>query len=77
MSRIPVETKADLETLNQDEILEGYLDGYGGELNCGDNRSRSYWHGWRNGRVDGGYAENDYAQMCLAHDVYRRTLKCA
>lgn len=69
MNRIPVKTKADLETLNSDEILEGYRDGYWGDLKCGDNRSRSYWHGWRNGRVDGGYAETDDAQMLLVHDV--------
>ena len=66
--RVPVETKADLDTLNEDEILEGYLDGYGGELQCGDNRSRSYWHGWRNGHNDRNH-KVDTAQRLLIRDL--------
>jgi hypothetical protein len=28
----------------------------------------SYWHGWRNGMVDGGHRPKDAAQAALAHD---------
>lgn len=65
-NRAPVETVADLETLNADEIFEGYRDGLAGEP-CGDNRSRSYWHGWRNGMVDGKRAEKGTSMAALAH----------
>lgn len=64
--RVPVTTVADLETLDDDEMIEGYRDGKAGEPEPGDNRSRSYWHGWRNGAVDGGHREIDAAQRELA-----------
>lgn len=68
----PVTTADDLATLDDGEILEGYRDGFEGEREPGNNRSRSYWHGWRNGRVDGGHDEIDTAQRQLAHAVYGR-----
>ena len=67
----PVETVADLETLDQDEIIQGYWDGLDNEPEPGNNRSRSYWHGWRNGMVDGGHREKDDSQAILAHNVVR------
>ena len=69
-SRAYVVTVEDLQSLDRDEVLEGYEDGFEG-WPCGDNRSRSYWHGWRNGRVDGGHAALDYYQHCLAHAFYK------
>jgi hypothetical protein len=65
----PVRTIADLDTLDHDEIVEGYMDGFGGEPEPGNNRSRSYWHGWRNGAVDGRHREKDEAQAALAREV--------
>lgn len=50
--RKPVTTIAELETLDEAEILEGYTDGLALEPEPGGNRSKSYWHGWRNGRSD-------------------------
>ena len=38
----------------------------------GNNRSRSYWHGWRNGRVDGGHDKGDQAMQALARAVVGR-----
>lgn len=67
-TRIPITQVADLMDLDKDEVVEGYFDGFKNEL-CGDNRSRSYWHGWRNGRVDGKHAVKDSAQSALAHSV--------
>lgn len=67
LRRIPVSTTAALQTLNSDEIYEGYLDGFDGEL-CGDNRSRSYWHGWRNGMIDKGLLKPDWASMMLVKE---------
>ncbi len=45
----PVRTLADLETLDKNEIMEGYLSTTPGDPEPGPNRGRAYWHGWRNG----------------------------
>ena len=69
MTRAPITTPEDLRQLDEAEVLEGYLDGHAGEPEPGDNRSLAYWHGWRNGRVDGGHQEKDAAQAALARAV--------
>lgn len=71
----PVETLEDLATLDMDEVREGYADGFNGWPEPGNNRSRSYWHGWRNGAVDGGHREKDAAQSALAnaYSEYQRS----
>jgi hypothetical protein len=63
--RQPVTTLEELGTLDHAEVMEGYMDGLKGEP-CGDNRSRSFWHGWRNGMVDGGHAAKQPDQAELA-----------
>jgi hypothetical protein len=73
IGRTPIDTAAELATLDYSEIVEGYRDGFNGESEPGDNRSLSYWHGWRNGHGDkAGTA--DAAQHALAHDMRRRTI---
>ncbi len=52
-ARVPITKAADLDALDLDEMVEGYWDGYRGEPEPGDNRSLAFWHGWRNGAVDG------------------------
>lgn len=69
LSRIPVKTLVVLNQLDSDEIYAGYQSGRRGDDEPGHNRSFSFWHGWRNGLVDGGYAEKDDAQMLLAKAV--------
>lgn len=72
LRRVPVSNMATLEALNSDEIQEGYRDGFDGEP-CGDNRSRSYWHGWRNGMMDKGRIKSDWASQALAHEYVEST----
>ena len=67
-AREPVLSIPDLETLIESEIVEGYSDGLEG-FPCGENRSRSYWHGWRNGMVDSGRQQKDDAQIILARMI--------
>jgi len=66
--RQPVATVAELVTLDDADMNDGYFNGFSGEP-CGDNRSRSYWHGWRNGMMDKGRMEKDDAACALAHEV--------
>lgn len=63
----PVATVAELDALDQAEVIEGFWDGFSGEPEPMGNRSKSYWHGWRNGAVDGGHRKKDAAQAELAH----------
>lgn len=69
--RFIVSTMDQLSRLDPEEIMEGYRDGFNGEPEPGNNRSDSYYHGWRNGRVDGGYAPSDWAQMALARECVK------
>jgi hypothetical protein len=62
----PVKSLPDLADLDSSEVVEGYRDGLAGEPEPGNNRSRSYWHGWRNCRVDGRHQAKDAAQIELA-----------
>ena len=68
MTREPVLTTAELEAMPYAEILDGYHDGLGNEPEPGDNHSKAYWHGWRNGMVDGRHAEPDCAMEILTAD---------
>jgi hypothetical protein len=68
----PVCTKAELELLDDAEVVEGYLYGFNGGAEPGSNRSRSFWHGWRNGQVDGKHTGIDDAQMRLAREIVGR-----
>ncbi len=64
----PVETIADFRQLDDGDTLEGYFDGFHGSPEPGSDRSRAFWHGWRNGRVDAGLAEPDHAQLALEQE---------
>jgi len=63
---LPVTTLADLATIDDAECIDGYWDGRENAPQPGNNRSRSYWHGWRNGMVDSRHMEKDDAQAELA-----------
>ncbi len=62
----PVRTIAEFRTLDEADVLLGYMDGFDGGAPPGSDRSRSYWHGWRNGMADGGRCGPDDAQRALA-----------
>lgn len=64
----PVRTLADLESLDQDEILEGYLSAERGDPEPGPNRGRAFWHGWRNRMMDDGSIPRDEASRQLARE---------
>jgi hypothetical protein len=69
----PVSTVAELDTLDSDEIVEGYRDGRNNEPPPTGNRSKAYWHGWRNGMADAGHMELDGAMRQLAHEVVEQS----
>lgn len=64
---------AAVQALDEAEIIEGYWDGYHGEPEPGDNRTLSYWHGWRNGAGDKGLRPQDDEQRRICHEYVSRT----
>lgn len=69
MSFRPVETAADLATLDEAEILAGYMEYLRGDPEPEPNRGRAYWHGWRNAAADCGQIEIDAAMRKLANEM--------
>lgn len=68
----PVSTLADLELLDSDEIVEGYRAGLSGDSEPGSDKSRAYWHGWRNGMADSRRIPMDDAMHSLSSEYGRR-----
>lgn len=64
-NREPVISLMALARLDDEEMQEGYRDGFDGQP-CGDNRSRSYWHGWRSGTLDAKRRMGDIWDSMLA-----------
>jgi hypothetical protein len=71
MNFAPVRTVADLETLDDDEIAAGFMDGYRDPdaPEPGPNRGRGYWHGWRCAMMDLRKIEIDAVHQQLVHEV--------
>jgi hypothetical protein len=67
-TRTPVTTIEELDSLDLDEICEGYREGFAGEPEPGNNRSKSFWHGWRNGYHDrNGISDPASTALARAH----------
>lgn len=62
----PITTLADLALQDDGEVMAGYVAGLHGAPEPGSDRSRAYWHGWKNGMVDAGRQPIDDAQRELA-----------
>lgn len=67
-----VTTLQDLDSLDADELLEGYRDWRRGDPEPGPNRGRSYWHGWVNASCDHGERPITAAQRQLAREWVAR-----
>ena len=66
----PPKSIDDINDMNDDELVEGYLAGlYGGNE---PRDSRSKWTGWRNGMVDSGRRKIDDAQRQVARQFVSR-----
>ena len=72
---LKVRTKDDLAKLDDDEMLAGYRAGCAGDPEPGNQFSRSYWHGWRNGASDFKHKEIDDAQRELVSEIVKLNIK--
>lgn len=74
---VPVSTAIDFYTLDECEVLLGYLEGFEGGRPPGSTASRSFQHGWRNGLVDAGLVEADEAQLQLRRELGGEPRSCS
>lgn len=65
MKFAPVSTLADLASLDEDQIVEGYRSAERGDPEPGPNRGRSFWHGWRCRMMDHGELQIDEVHLGL------------
>jgi hypothetical protein len=64
----PVRTLADLCTLDEHEVMDGYCEARPGDPEPGPNRGRANRRGWRNAQIDMGALAIDDAARQLAHE---------
>lgn len=70
---VPIFKKADLDLLDMDDCVDGYLSGLRGDDEPGSDKSKSFWHGWRNGMVDTKRMKPDWAMdMLLREGIAQR-----
>lgn len=67
----PLTTAAELDLLDMDDCVEGYRAGLRGASEPGSDKSKSYWHGWRNGMMDSKRMSHDADAMALAGEFVR------
>ncbi|HFQ6840912.1 hypothetical protein I5N18_16420 [Serratia marcescens] len=72
----PVSTMDELAQLNDEEIIDGYRSGCNGAPEPDSTKSKSFWHGYRNGLVDSGRRKSDehqtaLARDCIAHGIFK------
>lgn len=61
-----VQMVSDFKTLDDGDVLEGYLDGFHTTGTPDSTRSRGYWHGWRNAMIETARMPPDAAYKRLA-----------
>ncbi len=68
-----VETLEDLLSLDDDEVVAGYLDGENPQ-EPGSDKSRAYWFGWCNRQRDKGRMQSDAIHDRLVNEyvAYRK-----
>ena len=69
-----ITTVEQLDALDSDRMVAGYLAGFHNEPNYTE-RDRAYWHGYMNGQVDGGFMpiSDEQAELARAVVASRRT----
>ena len=61
--------RAELDLIDEDECVAGYRSGLINDPEPGSDKSKSFWHGWRNGMMDRGILPLDAEAQKLAREV--------
>lgn len=64
----PISSLRELDLLDADDIVAGYRAGRDGASEPGSDKSKSYWHGWRNAMMDRRQIPHDEASTSLARE---------
>lgn len=72
MNFAPVAHLWELDSLDHDQVVEGYASAERGDPEPGPNRGKSYWHGWRCRMMDYGAIPIDDAHRKLVHEYVER-----
>lgn len=75
MNFAPVHTFDDLDGLDHDQVVEGYAAAESGDPEPGQNRGRSYWHGWRSRMMDLGEIPIDDGHRNLVREYLEHQQK--
>lgn len=67
----PLSSKEELDSIDGEECVAGYWSGRNGDPEPGSDKSRSFWHGWKNGSMDFGFLKPDIHSQSLAESVVR------
>jgi hypothetical protein len=67
-----VATLADLDALDETEIVDGYCSTQRGDPEPGENRGRAFWHGWRCRMMDFGEIKADKVHYRLVGEWLAR-----
>ena len=70
----PLTSAAELAVIDDDDFVAGYRAGLDGEPTPGSDRSKSFWHGWRNGMFDSMRMPLDAAALALVQDMQQHRL---
>jgi hypothetical protein len=68
----PLRSASEADLLDMDDCVAGYRSGLHGESEPGSDKSKSFWHGWRNGMIDSRRAPIDEACVNLAREIVAR-----
>jgi ribosome modulation factor len=71
----PITTMEEVMVQDKSDMIAGYHAGLLGDSAPGSDKSRGYWHGWRNGMVDAGHMEGptpDQYALIEEHQKYQR-----
>lgn len=64
----PVKTLEELDTLDGDAVVEGYVSAERGDPEPGENRGKAFWHGWRNRMID-------YVERNLVRELHAKAVR--
>jgi hypothetical protein len=62
-----VATLEELDALEEDQVLAGYMEAKPGDPEPGENRGKSYWHGWCTRMRDAGLLDWNATHAHVVH----------
>lgn len=77
MNFAPVTDLWELDSLDHDQVVEGYASAERGDPEPGPNRGKSFWHGWRCRMMDMGEIPIDDAHHKLIKEWVERQSRAA